>query len=149
MNFPSANVLGVVLDELGLRTLESALQGLTFSELAELPRLELLAHLKENGVDRLGDRQKLATAIAKTARASDGSSSGADAVTKPPRDDLVPQSFQIYCHNTTLADGTTLDNKEQAPEFVIAALEERTGVKRPANANCTLHELNLHFMTGS
>ena len=57
----------------------------------------------------------------------------------------VVQSFQIFCHNTTLADGTQLDNNDPAPEFVIASLEKTTGVQRPANAaTCSLHIVVPH-----
>jgi hypothetical protein len=85
--------------------------------------------------------------------AADAASSAEAAASSPPvnkeRTDIQPQSFSIYCHNTTLYDGTQLSNSEPAPEFIIAELERRTGTKRPQNyATCSLHQLNLHFMCG-
>ena len=131
----------------GLSHLLETLQGHALAELEAMERVALLSKLKAIGVDRLGDRQKLATAIAKAARSSNLAADGDAAAAK--RGDLVPQGFQIFCHNTTLEDGSSLDNNDPAPEFVIAALEKSTGVQRPANAHaCSLHQLNLHFMSG-
>ena len=142
----SATSLDAVLTD-GLAHLREQLSEFTFDELAELPRAELLTKLKAIGVERLADRQKLATAIAKAARKP----ASAEETKAPTRDleSIPPQSFSIYCHNTTLADGTQLDNDNPAPEFMIATLEERTGIPRPENADkISVHQLNLHFMCG-
>jgi hypothetical protein len=141
-------MLDEVLEVNGLAHLRQLLAGATLADLAALERAPLLAKLKAIGVERLGDRQKAATAIAKTARSPPAAASE-DVPSSSRYDHLTPQGFQIFCHNTTLADGTSLDNHKPAPEFIIAALEQRTGVKRPANADkCNLHKLNLHFMAG-
>ena len=74
---------------------------------------------------------------------------GAPPPPPPPPRELKPQGFTMWCHNTTLEDGTLLDNDEPAPEFILAALEERTGIKRPENAaRMTLHQTQLHFTAG-
>ena len=133
--------VGAVLSPLNLTHLLPLLDG---QDLA-LERAALLVKLKELGVDKLPERQKIATAIAKALR---GPAAPAPPPAKP-RDDIVPQSFEVYCHNTTLADGTILNNHDQAPEFVIEALEARTGLKRPDNAeSLSLHAMHLHFTTG-
>ena len=146
-----------VLARAELAHLSAVLQSCTFAELASLERAQLLAQLKALGVDKLGDRQKAATAIAKAVRSpqqqegdDDGGGGGVSVRSlTTAHDDIAPQGFSIYCHNTTLSDGTQLNNSEPAPEFIIAELEKRTGVKRPANAaTCSLHDLNLHFMAG-
>lgn len=141
----SADPLADLLSASDLTHLTDTLKGQALSDFVSTARVELLAKLKALGVSKLSDRQKLATAIAKTSRTP-------SKAIKPQRvdyDHLTPQGFQIFCHNTTLTDGTSLDNSMPAPEFIIAALEERTGVKRPANAGqCSLHDLNLHFMSG-
>ena len=99
-------------------------------------------------MDKLAERQKAATAIAKAARAPPPDPNGL-AAPRVQRTDLTPQSFSIYCHNTTLADGTQLDNDDPAPEFIIASLEHTTGIKRPDDADKRpLHSLHLHFMNG-
>jgi len=84
--------------------------------------------------------------------------------------------FVIWCSNTVCEDGTELDNAGpvrwpinaalarrvellqlslipplviQAPEFIIATLEERTGLARPDNAaQCRLDDINLFFTSG-
>ena len=136
-----ASVLADALREIGL---EQVLDGTSAEEIAGLERLALLAKLKEMGVGVLSDRQKIASAVAKANRAKPSSSTISTA-----RNDLMPQEFSVYCHNTTLADGTQLNNDEPAPEFIIAALEQQTKIKRPPNADQTpLHNLHLHFMMG-
>ena len=61
----------------------------------------------------------------------------------------MDDGFIIMCHNTTLSDGTKLDNNQPAPEFVIATLEKRTGVSRPPDAErCSLSDVNLYFTSG-
>ena len=120
----------------------------TFSELAAMTRAEVLVRLKALGVEKLGERQKLASAIAKTARmAATLATSTAATPPPPPKRDIKPQGFQIYCHNTTLDDGTLLSNDEPTPEFIIEELEKRTGIARP-DAALTLHETQLHFING-
>ena len=119
----------------------------TFSELAAMTRAEVLVRLKALGVEKLGERQKLASAIAKTARAAALETSTEATPPPPPRRDIKPQGFQIYCHNTTLDDGTQLSNDEPTPEFIIEELEKRTGIARP-DAALTLHETQLHFING-
>lgn len=85
--------------------------------------------------------------------------------------------FVIWCANTVCEDGSELRNdapvrgralctlaavhagavvlscsrliRRQAPEFVIATLEERTGIRRPDNASaCRLDDINLFFTSG-
>ena len=112
--------LADLLETLGLSHLRAALSSSTLSSLGQLERAALLSRLKSLGVERLAERQKLATAVAKAARAPAASTS--DAVPAVNFDHLTPQSFQIFCHNTTLADGTTLDNTGPAPEFVIESV---------------------------
>lgn len=59
------------------------------------------------------------------------------------------EDFIIACHFTTLGDGTQLDNSQPAPEFIIAGLEKRTGIKRPEHAErCALQDLNMYFVSG-
>ena len=140
--------MGSLLYELGLTPLREHLPG-TLAEYASMERVALLSHLKDNGVQKLSDRQRIATSIAKATRVKGAPAAALHTATRPELDAIEPQGFSIYCHNTTLADGTTLNNSGPAPEFVIATLEERTGVQRPENAStCSLHELNLHFMLG-
>ncbi|KAL1495364.1 hypothetical protein AB1Y20_016733 [Prymnesium parvum] len=57
--------------------------------------------------------------------------------------------FVINCGRTTLQDGTTLQNTERAPRFVIEGLEARTGISRPPEAErYTLEALELYFTSG-
>ena len=122
----------------------------TLQGLGAMERLALLAQLRDSGIERHGDRQKAATAISKAYRSMNAHCDVDSQQSATPKSPLEPQSFSIYCHNTTLADGTQLNNDEPAPEFVIAELERTTGVQRPSNAaQCSLHELHLHFMMGT
>ena len=134
----------VALEQAGLSHVLPHLEGQAFDSLAALERLELLARLKTLGIEVLADRQKAASTIAKASRSS---ALDVAAPIRTPRTDIEPQGFSIWCHNTTLANGTQLDNEDPAPEFVILELERRTGIKRPPNAGtCSLHDLHLYFM---
>lgn len=69
----SLRTLPDLLREFGLEQLHEALaqQGVTLASLAaklKESRPTLLAHLKESGVEKLGDRQKIANAVAKADR---------------------------------------------------------------------------------
>jgi hypothetical protein len=61
--------LVALLEATSLSHLSASLNGVTLETLRLHERLALLAHLKQLGVARLGDRQKLATAVAKSTRA--------------------------------------------------------------------------------
>ena len=142
-------LLAVIPDSLA--HLHGAVRGCTLDGLGALERPALLRELKNLGVSKLDERQKLANAIAKGLKAARSPAPapavGGSAASRGRRDEPEPQGFSIYCHNTTLADGTQLSNSDPAPEFIVAALEERTGIARPADAStCSLHRLNLHFM---
>ena len=141
--------LSALLSAASLTHLEPALRSETANELGSMDRSALLAHGKRLGLT-LSDRQKLATAVAKAMRA-DGTTAHVQEVPPEtvltPAQDLKPQDFSIYCHRTTLADGTSLSNSDPAPEFIIAALEQRTGSSRPPDAaTMSLEHLNLWFM---
>ncbi len=142
-------LLAVIPD--ALAHLHGAVRGCTLDGLGALERPALLRELKNLGVSKLDERQKLANAIAKGLKAARSPAPapdvGGSAASRGRRGEPEPQGFSIYCHNTTLADGTQLSNSDPAPEFIVAALEERTGIARPADAStCSLHRLNLHFM---
>jgi hypothetical protein len=66
--------LGSLLNEAGLAHLQSVLSGLSLSECCEelqaAGRSGYLKALKERGVEKLADRQKLASALAKSAKAA-------------------------------------------------------------------------------
>ena len=79
----------------GLSHVAPLLAGHTLTALGSLARPDLLSKLKELGVDRLGDRQKAATAIAKAARAPPTFGAASDAGPVVSRDDLKPQ----VCHH--------------------------------------------------
>ena len=66
---PQLGSLSQLLAEMNLDHLESTLSDQTLAALAALDRTPLLAHLKSTGVEKLGDRQKLATAVTKAAKA--------------------------------------------------------------------------------
>jgi hypothetical protein len=137
--------LAGILEASALAHLQGALEGETLATLGALDRQPLLSHLKACGL-ALAERQKLATAVAKATRRAAETTSAA--VAAKPRVEPAAQGFTIYCHRTTLQDGTTLDNSEPAPEFVVAELERRTGKKRPSDAATrSLEQLNLHFMS--
>lgn len=146
------DALAALLERHDLQQLSDALHGETFASLSSLERSALLSAFKARGI-ALSDRQKLATAIAKSLREQaaqpDAAASSASTPAAAPSRELKPQGFMIYCHRTTLDDGTSLDNKEPAPEWMIASLEKRTGRKRPSETNVSLERLNLHFMSGS
>lgn len=136
--------LAAVLSGSSLLHLEGRLEGETLTNMGALDRQALLAHLKARGLS-LPDRQKLATAVAKASRAQPETTNST--VAAKPRIEPEAQGFSIYCHRTTLQDGTSLDNSDPAPEFIIAELEQRTGRKRPSDAaTCSLERLNLYFM---
>lgn len=139
-----------ILEDANLTHLHSALAGQSSSELHMRQRPELLAHLKTLGLS-LSDRQRVATEIAKAARSVALSHEVVELQQGPTmHGSLEPQGFSIYCHHTTLANGQQLSNADPAPEFIIAALEERTRIPRPPHASTlSLERLNLHFMSGA
>ena len=141
--------LDAVLVLHGLKHLRPLLQGQSIEELSHLDRPAILALLKSLGL-ALSDRQKLATAVAKTLRAaSHVASSKLDEPSRIAVVDPQPQSFTIFCHRTTLEDGTSLDNSNPAPDFIIAQLERSTGIRRPDEAaTMSLEMLNLYFTSG-
>jgi hypothetical protein len=114
--------LKAFIDQNGLGHLRPQLEGETLDSLSAMERVPMLSHLKARGL-ALVDRQKLATAVAKAVRISkqqppptEPASIDSLAAYKEPE----PQGFSIYCHRTTLSDGTSLDNTARAPEFIIA-----------------------------
>ena len=92
---PADSQLAGLLDELSLTHLNAPLATETLKELKDLSRPVLLTRLKDAGVIKLPERQKLATAIAKAgsgasiapAKPVDVSSLMATQATKPPRSD--------------------------------------------------------------
>ena len=148
-------LLTALLRQSQLDHLSSTLSRETFASLGALERAPLMSHLKTLGL-ALGDRQKLATVVAKAKRAGTESlqASARDwqeesRMARQKLDSIPAQDFSIYCHRTTLADGSSLSNQDPAPEFIIAALEARTHKQRPPDAaTATLERINLWFMSG-
>ena len=108
--------LSSLLDELSFTHLADVLAVQSFAALKALGRPDLLSKLKELGVSKLPERQKLATAIAKKEAPADGTSGAAPGV-----DALIKKIQQ----GTILAPRPQREDPEELPTPGAAAYAQR------------------------